>query len=219
VPGSTSGAQPTPEPRRPRWAATRGHGIRLVLAALDRHGPKGKRYPTQSTAADPQPTPARHCRARRTTRCKDSPTGRSPGPPDRAAPHRHRSQGETVSDSIHRCRSSADPGPPLPSPADHALQGLSRGPVTRPTPGAGDATPKLYARARLGLRRSSPLEHRHSDCTGSTVPPVNSDTPPRAHSARVRQAPTGRVTLTEGTAPLDKVHGPSTQPNTLAVKA
>jgi hypothetical protein len=48
-------------------------------AAPHRHGPKGKRYPTQSTAADPQPTPARHRRARRTTRCKDSPAGRPPG--------------------------------------------------------------------------------------------------------------------------------------------
>jgi hypothetical protein len=79
VAGSTFGAQglrPTPDLRRPRWPATRGHGIRLVRAAPDRYGPKGKRYPTQSTAADPQPTPARHCRARRNTRCMDSPAGR-----------------------------------------------------------------------------------------------------------------------------------------------
>jgi hypothetical protein len=48
------------------------------------------------------------------------------------------------------------------------------------------------------------LEHRHSDCTGSTVPSGDSDTSPRAHSARFRQAPTGRVTLTGDTAPPDK---------------
>ncbi len=113
---------------------------------------------------------------------------RNPAGPGRA--RQARSQGETVSDSFHRCRSSADPGPPLPGPADHALQGLSRGPATRTTPGAGDATLKLHARARHELRRSSPL----------------------------RQAPTGRVTLTENTAPLGNGHGPSTQPNTLAVK-
>jgi hypothetical protein len=98
VPGSTFGAQAlrvTPEPRRPRWPATRGHGTQQDKATPDRHGPKKrKRYPTQPTAADPQPTPARHCRVRRTTRCKDSPSGRTPGPPNRAAPHRHGPKGK-----------------------------------------------------------------------------------------------------------------------------
>ncbi len=85
---------------------------------------------------------------------------------------------DTVSDSFHHWRSSADPGLPLPGPADHALLGLSRGPV----PGLSRApvTPhrSCTPRARRELRRSRPLEHRHSGCTGATVSSGDSDTPP-----------------------------------------
>ncbi len=116
-------------------AATRGHGTRTARAAPVRPGTKRKRYPNQTTAADPQPTPAHHCQARRTTRCKDAHPGRTTGPPDQAGHGNTDPKWATVSDSSHRCRSSADPGPPLPGPADHELQGLSFGPATRPYAG------------------------------------------------------------------------------------
>jgi hypothetical protein len=183
--GSAPGAQRrglTPQPRRPagRHSRTRNLGNpdgpgRAIQARYQGKTTPKSIHSCRSSAdpGPPQPGPADYALQ-----------GRPPGPGNRPAgpgrPRKHGPKWATVSNSFHRCRSSADPGPPLPGPVDLALQGLSCGPAIRPTPGAGDATPKLHARARHELRRSSPLEHRHSDCTGPTVPSGDSDTPPRA---------------------------------------
>jgi hypothetical protein len=122
---------------------------------------QGKRYPTQSTTRDPQPTPACHRQARRSTRCTDSPAGRRPG--------------------------------------------LGRAPVTQHR----SCTP----RARRELRRSRPLEHRHSGCTGATTASGDSDTPPwgRTHGTRQlgRPAKTGPQTRRTGHGPRNKKPWPT----------
>jgi hypothetical protein len=137
--GSTPGAQGrglTPQPRGPRWPL---HADTEPGRPGPRQtGPVPRGIDTQINSplqilSRPRPATARPGgpRAARTLTRAGQPARRT-RPCNRGSDPKW----VTVSDSFHRCRSSADPGPPLPGPADYALQGLSFGPATRPYAGS-----------------------------------------------------------------------------------
>jgi hypothetical protein len=68
--------QTGPGPTTPPGCTSRA---RADLTTPVKCNTQGKRYPTKSTTRDPQPTPACHRQARRSTRCTDSHADRRPG--------------------------------------------------------------------------------------------------------------------------------------------